>query len=133
MSIYNITWTFPSGTDSKESASNAGGSDSIPGLERFLEKGRATHSGILAWRIAWREEPVGLQSRGSQRVGHDWVTFTKLSQNKILTCHFFLLSLSNFNHIIWIFSARLFIFLSFLISPFFPSLFFIFAVLGIIS
>ena len=31
----------------------------------------ATHSGILAWRITWTEEPDGLQSVGSQRVGHD--------------------------------------------------------------
>ena len=32
----------------------------------------ATHSSILAWRIPWTEEPGGLQSIGSQRVGHDW-------------------------------------------------------------
>ena len=32
----------------------------------------APHSGILAWRIPGTEEPVGLQSTGSQRVGHDW-------------------------------------------------------------
>ena len=32
----------------------------------------ATHSSILAWRIPWTEEPGGLQSTGSQRVGHDW-------------------------------------------------------------
>ena len=36
-----------------------------------LEKGMATHSSILAWRILWTEEPGGLQSIGSQRVGHD--------------------------------------------------------------
>ena len=36
-----------------------------------LEKGMATHSSILAWRIPWTEEPDGLQSMGSQRVGHD--------------------------------------------------------------
>jgi len=36
----------------------------------------ATHSSTLAWRIPWTEEPGGLQSRGSQRVGHDWVTNT---------------------------------------------------------
>ena len=36
-----------------------------------LEKGMATHSNILAWRIPWTEEPEGLQSMGSQRVGHD--------------------------------------------------------------
>ena len=36
-----------------------------------LEKEMATHSSILAWRIPWTEEPGGLQSIGSQRVGHD--------------------------------------------------------------
>ena len=34
----------------------------------------ATYSSILAWRIPWTEEPGGLQSTGSQRVGHNWVT-----------------------------------------------------------
>ena len=32
----------------------------------------ANHSSIFAWRIPWTEEPGGLQSIGSQRVGHDW-------------------------------------------------------------
>ena len=41
------------------------------GLEESLEKGTATHAGILAWRIPWAEESGGLQSLGSQRVGHD--------------------------------------------------------------
>ena len=36
-----------------------------------LEKGIATHSSILAWRIPWTEEPGGPQSMGLQRVGHD--------------------------------------------------------------
>ena len=36
-----------------------------------LEKGMATHSSILAWRIPWTEEPDGLQVMKSQRVGHD--------------------------------------------------------------
>ena len=44
------------------------------GWEDPLEKEMATHSIILAWRIPWTEEPGGLQSTGSQRVGHDWVT-----------------------------------------------------------
>ena len=35
------------------------------------EKGMATHSSILAWKIQWTEEPGGLQSMGSQRVQHD--------------------------------------------------------------
>ena len=39
-----------------------------------LEKEMATHSSILAWRTPWMEEPGGLQSTGSQRVGHDWAT-----------------------------------------------------------
>ena len=34
----------------------------------------ATHSSVLDWRIPWTEEPGGLQSVGSQRVGHDWAT-----------------------------------------------------------
>ena len=41
------------------------------GQEDPLEKEMATHSSILAWRIPWVEEPGGLQSMGSQRVGHD--------------------------------------------------------------
>ena len=41
------------------------------GQEDPLEEGMATNSSILAWRIPWTEEPGGLQSMGSQRVGHD--------------------------------------------------------------
>ena len=41
------------------------------GQEDSLEKEMATHSSILAWRIAWTEEPGGLQSMGLQRVGHN--------------------------------------------------------------
>ena len=43
-----------------------------PGGEDALEKEMATHSSILAWKIPWMEEPGGLHSTGSQRVGHDW-------------------------------------------------------------
>ena len=43
----------------------------IPRLGRFPEEGMATHSSVLAWRIPWTEEPGGLQSIGSQRVGHN--------------------------------------------------------------
>ena len=42
-----------------------------PGQEDPLEAGMATHSSILAWEIPWTEEPGGLQSIQSQRVGHD--------------------------------------------------------------
>ena len=48
------------------------------GEEDPLEKEMATHSSILAWRIPWREEPGGLQSTGSQRVGPDWATSLSL-------------------------------------------------------
>ena len=41
------------------------------GWEDSLEKGVTIHSSILAWRMPWMEEPGGLQSMGSQRVGHD--------------------------------------------------------------
>ena len=44
------------------------------GWEDPLEKGMATQSGILAWRIPWAEEPGGLRFMESQRVGHDWAT-----------------------------------------------------------
>ena len=40
------------------------------GPEDALEKGMTTHSSILVWRISWTEKPGGLQSTGSQRVGH---------------------------------------------------------------
>ena len=42
------------------------------GWEDPLEKGKATHSSILAWRIPWTEESGGLQSMGSQRVRCGW-------------------------------------------------------------
>ena len=41
------------------------------GRDYPLEQGMATHSIILAWRTPWTEEPGGLQSMGSQSVGHD--------------------------------------------------------------
>ena len=41
------------------------------GWDDPLQKGMAAHSSVLAWRIPWTEEPGGLQSIGSQRVGHD--------------------------------------------------------------
>ena len=44
------------------------------GWDEPLEEEMATHSRILAWRIQWTEEPGGLQTMGSQSVGHDLVT-----------------------------------------------------------
>ena len=65
-------WCFPGGSDSekylpamqKTQVQSLGQKDS-------LEKGVATHSSILAWRIPWKEELGGLQSLGSQRVGRE--------------------------------------------------------------
>ena len=50
-----------------------------PGREGALEKGMAIHSSTIAWRILWTEEPGGLQSMGSPRVGHDWATSLSFS------------------------------------------------------
>ena len=44
----------------------------------LLEKAIAPHSSTLAWKIPWMEEPGGLQSMGSLRVGHDWATSLSL-------------------------------------------------------
>ena len=41
------------------------------GWEGCLEKEMATHSSTLAWKIPWTEEPSRLQSKGSQRIGHN--------------------------------------------------------------
>ena len=56
----------------------------IPGSGRNLEEAMATHSSNLAWRIPWMEEPGGLQSRGSQRVGHDLATEKQQHHNYII-------------------------------------------------
>ena len=57
---------FPGGSDGKESDCNAGNLGSIPGSEYPLEKGMATHSSILSWRIPRTEEPGGLHPMESQ-------------------------------------------------------------------
>ena len=57
---------FPGGSDGKEPACSAEDPGSILGREDPLEKGMATHSSILAWRIPRTEKPGGLQSTGSK-------------------------------------------------------------------
>ena len=69
---------FPGASNGKASAYNAGDLGSIPESGDLLEKEMVTHSSILAWKIPWTEEPGGLQSKGSQRVGHDRVTSLSL-------------------------------------------------------
>ena len=61
MKLYKLI-AFPVGSDSKESAFNAGDMGTILGWEDSPEKGMATHSSILARRIPWIEEPGVLQS-----------------------------------------------------------------------
>ena len=67
----SILWDCLGGWDGKESACSAG--DLGSNLGDPSEKGMATHSSLLAWRDPRTEEPVGLQSTGSQRVGQ-WAT-----------------------------------------------------------
>ena len=68
------SWDFPGSSHGKESACSVGDLGWIHDWEDPLEEGMATHSSILAWRIPWTEEAGGLQSMGSQRVWHNWVT-----------------------------------------------------------
>ena len=68
------------------------------GWEDPLEKGKATHSRILAWRVLWAEEPGGLESMGSQRLGHDWVIKTT---NVILFLNIICVSDLSFLKIYW--------------------------------
>ena len=66
---------FPSGLEVKNPPANARDSKKtqVPSLDQEdpLEEGMTTQSSTLAWRIPWTEEPGGLQSIGSQRVGDD--------------------------------------------------------------
>ena len=64
-----ISALFPGGSDGKATVRET--RVQSLGQEDPLEKELATHSSILAWKIPWTEEPEGLQSMGSQRVGHD--------------------------------------------------------------
>ena len=72
---------LPRWLSSKKSPCNAGDLGSIPSWEDPLEKGMATHSSIVVWRIPWTEEPGGLQSTGSHRGGHNWsdLAYTQIS------------------------------------------------------
>ena len=69
-----VLMDFPGGANVKKPPANAGDVGmcvQFLGWEDPLEKGMATHSSILAWRIPWTEEPGRLQSVGSHRVRHD--------------------------------------------------------------
>ena len=62
---------FPGGPDGKDSAHKQETWVQTLGWEDPLEKGMATHSSILVWRIRWTEVPGGLRPMGLQRVRHD--------------------------------------------------------------
>jgi len=68
--LWNL-WGFPGGSDSKESACNTEDLGSIPGLGRAPGGGHGNPLVFLSGKFPWIEEPGGLQSMGSQRVGHD--------------------------------------------------------------
>ena len=71
--IYTYVY-IPGDSDGKASACNAGDLGSTLGQEDPLKKEMAIHFSTLAWKIPWTEEPGGQQSKGSQRVRHDWAT-----------------------------------------------------------
>ena len=62
---------FPNGSVVKNPPANPGDMGSFPVSGNPLEEEMAAHSRILAWRTPWTEEPGGLQSMRSERVGHD--------------------------------------------------------------
>ena len=78
--------SFLGGSAGKESTSSSGDLGLIPGSWRSPEKGMTTHSSILPWRIPWTEEPCGLQSMGLLRVGHNWLTHTKVKVKVAQLC-----------------------------------------------
>ena len=69
--LYTVSKSFPGGAEVKNLPAIQETWVQPLGGEDLLEKEMATHASILAWRIPWTEEPAGLQSMGSQRVGHD--------------------------------------------------------------
>ena len=99
-----LFWGFPGGSVVKNLPANAADArdmGSIPRLGRSPGGGLATHSTILSWEIPWTEETGGLQSTGSQRVGHDWsdleCTYVLMPRNsEHNTCRKVLLPTHNF-------------------------------------
>ena len=81
-SLYLLTGGFPDGSAGKESACHAGDTGEA-------EEEIKTHPSILAGKISWTEEAGGLQSMGSQRVGHNWAhgthTYTYTRRQRYLS------------------------------------------------
>ena len=80
---------FPDGSDSKESACNAGDLGLIPtlGREDPLDKRMAPHASILAWRISWTEKPGRLPWGYKESDTTEWLTLTILFCPICLSCH----------------------------------------------
>ena len=95
---------FPDGSRGKASACNVGDLGLILESEGPLEKEMAIHSSTLAWKIPWMEEPDGLQSMGSQRVKHNWVTSLSVHIRQYMFSRFSRVWLSM---TLWTMAARL--------------------------
>ena len=72
LNSFVFSWGFPGGAVVKNLPVNA--EHGFVSWEDPLEKEMAIHVSILTWKILWTEEPGGLQSKGLQRVKHDWAT-----------------------------------------------------------
>ena len=89
--LYIYIYGFPGGTIGKELAcqckrhKSQGFNPWVGKIRRSPGGGNGNHSSILAWRIPWTEESVGLQSVGSQRVRHDWSNLAHM-HTYIYTC-----------------------------------------------
>ena len=77
----------PGGSAVKNLPANAGDTGLILGSESSPEEEMKTYSSILAWEIAWTEERSGLQSTGSQRIGHNLATKTTAIPTST-SCHY---------------------------------------------
>ena len=74
--IIGVHWGFPCGSVVKNLPAIQETQVWSLGREDPLEKGMAAHASLLSWRIPWTEETDGLQSTGSQRIGHSWAVNT---------------------------------------------------------
>ena len=81
--IIKIPWGFPVTQTAKNLPAMQETWVQSLGQKDPLDKGMATPSNILAWRILWTEEPGGLQSMGSQRIRHDLVTNTAITYHSM--------------------------------------------------
>ena len=94
--VSSLLWGFPDGSVVKNPPAKQEMWVRSLGWEDPLEKKMATHSSILAWEILWTEEPGGLQSIGSQKVGHDLVTKQQQQPYFYFFSHLFINGTLNF-------------------------------------